>query len=168
MDFFLVLGLVILIPLAIAAVIGAPPVWIPKRAARLMIRESGLLPTEVGHDLGAGMGRLVAIGAKEFNFMIIGTEYVPVLRWIGKILLAFQRVPTERLRRGNFYTMSLADADVCFCFLMPKTLARLKEKFEKELKPGARVVSYAFPISGWIPEHSVKEDGIGTVYVYRR
>lgn len=157
-----------LVPLAIAAVIGAPPVWVPKRAARLMIRESHLSPTEKGCDLGAGIGRVIAVGVKEFHADMTGIEYVPALRWFGKLFLLAQGIEPYRLRRGNFYTESFTGGDVYFCFLMPKTLARLKEKFERELKPGTRVVSYAFPVPGWSPERSIKEEGIGRVYFYRR
>jgi hypothetical protein len=34
---------------------------------------------------------------------------------------------------------------------MPDKLKKLKDKFQKELKPGARIVSYIFPIEGIKP-----------------
>ncbi len=165
-NFFLALGLVILIPVAIASVIGAPPVWVPKRAARIMIREAGLKSGEVGYDLGAGIGRLVAIGRKEFDADVRGVEYVPILWWIGKLNLLIQKISPSFLEPGNFYKMDFKSTNVFFCFLMPKTLARLKSKWEREAKPGMRVVTYAMEIPGWTPIRTVKEEKLGRIYVY--
>lgn len=70
--------------------------------------------------------------------------------------------------RGDFLKKDLGDADVIFCYLMPKAMERLKKKFERELKPGARVISRAFPIHGWEPVevfHFSKRSP--KVYLYR-
>lgn len=166
-DFFLILGLVILIPIAVAAVIGAPPVWVPKKAAKIMIRESGLKPEEVGYDLGAGIGRVVAIGRREFGLNVVGVEYAPILRWIGKLNLLLQKISPRYLKRGNFYTMDFKNIDVFFCFLMPKALLRLRIKWEQEAKKGAHVITYAMEVPGWKPVQIIKEEGLGSVYVYK-
>jgi len=42
---------------------------------------------------------------------------------------------------------------------MPKIFPRLKEKLEKELKPGTRVISYVWPLPDWTPE--VIDEAVG-------
>ena len=46
--------------------------------------------------------------------------------------------------------------------------AKLKYKLEKELKPGTRVISYAFPIEGWQPKLISKPKPTEvTIYLYK-
>ena len=37
-------------------------------------------------------------------------------------------------------------------YLLPDTVNMLKDKLLAELKPGTRIVSHDYPLSGWIPE----------------
>ncbi|MEK7465148.1 MAG: hypothetical protein AAB631_00005 [Patescibacteria group bacterium] len=157
---------VLILPVAVAAVIGAPPVWTPLRAVRAMIKNTGMKPGDVAYDLGAGIGRFIVLGKKEFGLDIKGVEYAFVLCWIGKLNLLLQSISPKRLIRRNFYTMDFGNADIFFCFLMPRALARLKGKFEREAKLGARIVCYAFEIPGWKPSCVVKEKGIASIRVY--
>ena len=68
------------------------------------------------------------------------------------------------------FKLNLKNADVVFVFGMPKTLAKkFKEKVERECKPGARIISYVFPVEGWTPV--VKDrptDKDMTIYLYQR
>lgn len=158
--------LVFILPVAVAAVIGAPPVWTPRRAVRAMIKNSGIKQGDAAYDLGAGIGRFIVLGKKEFGLDIKGVEYVFVIRWIGKLNLLMNGISPKRLTRGNFYAMPFGGTDAFFCFLMPKALTRLKEKFEHEAKYGARIVCYAFEIPGWKPLRVVKEKGVAPIRIY--
>ena len=42
----------------------------------------------------------------------------------------------------------------------------LEPKLQKELKPGARVVSHQFPIPGWTPTERTTHDG-SEIFLYR-
>jgi len=53
--------------------------------------------------------------------------------------------------QGNLYEFPLSEADVVTLYLLTSVNEKLKPKLEKELKPGARVVSHDFEIPGWIP-----------------
>ena len=53
-------------------------------------------------------------------------------------------------------------------FLMPEAYAKLRPKFEKELKPGARVMSYVWPIPGWESEQVDAQEGRATIFLYKR
>ena len=55
------------------------------------------------------------------------------------------------MRCGNFYKTDIHDADVVFVYLTSTQTSRLAEKLERELRPGARVVSIAADFSVWQP-----------------
>jgi hypothetical protein len=66
----------------------------------------------------------------------------------------------------NFYNQDLSKADIFFCFLTPKAMLKLSAKFESELKPGTRIISYAFSIPGWSPEKIIFNNMPGKIYCY--
>jgi len=62
--FFIVF--ILIIPVAYASVVGAPFIFTPKKAIRIMIKEADIKDNEIVYDLGAGTGRLVVMAKKEF------------------------------------------------------------------------------------------------------
>lgn len=71
--------------------------------------------------------------------------------------------------RGDYLKENLSGADVIFCYLMPKAMEHLKEKFEGELKPGTRIFSRAFKIPDWTPRERLQfSKHSPPVYVYIR
>jgi hypothetical protein len=39
-------------------------------------------------------------------------------------------------------------------YLLPDTVNLLKDKFLTELKPGTRIISHDYPLTGWLPENT--------------
>ena len=68
-------------------------------------------------------------------------------------LFSFKRgreLGRAKIRHGNLLKMDLSQVDIAFIYGHPSTLqSKLKPKLENELKPGAKLISYEFPISGW-------------------
>lgn len=159
----------LLVPLAIAGVSFAP--WVPTwqvdvdRALRL----AQLKPGEVFYDLGCGDGKAVfaaaKLGAKATGIEIAWPLYL--FCFFKKIV---SRIPTAHFKLGNLFNLNVADADVVYIFGMPRTIQqKLRAKLERELKPGARVISYAFPIHGW--EAVTKDKPTPkqlSIYLYKR
>ncbi len=137
----------------IAGLIAAP--WVPTRGkdvARLLAL-AGLKPGEHLVDLGCGDGRLVVAAARDFGARATGYELsIPMI--IAARLAARSKgsAGSVRIEYGNFFKKDLRDADVVVCFLMPKAMEKLSEKFRRELKPGARIISYTFQLPGWQAE----------------
>jgi hypothetical protein len=52
---------------------------------------------------------------------------------------------------GNLHRFNFADADVVTVYLMQGTNQKLKDRLERNLRPGARVVSHLYSMSGWTP-----------------
>jgi len=59
-------------------------------------------------------------------------------------------------------------------YLLPDTVNLLKDKFIRELRPGTRILSHDYPLTGWIPEKYVQMDledkvqisGVTTTLIY--
>ena len=160
--------LTVMLPVAYASWIGAPLAVTPKNAVRRMIEAAELDDREVAYDPGAGTGRFILIARKEYQADVRGVELAPAIWLMGRVNLKLHGVEGGLLELGNFFKKDLREADVCFVFLMPKTLRTLRPKFERELKKGGRVVSYAFPVAGWKPKKVIKEAKMGAIYLYER
>lgn len=130
---------------------GAPYVPSSRRRVKKMIELADLKPGENVVDLGSGDGKILIEVARRGCYAI-GLEINPFLvwysRWRTKSLGLSDRV---KVFRKNFYTYPLHEADAIFVYLWPETVNKLVPKFLRELKPGTRVVSNAFTISGWTP-----------------
>jgi hypothetical protein len=56
---------------------------------------------------------------------------------------------------GDLFETSVSEATVVTLYLLPGLNVKLRPKLMKELRPGARIVSHAFGISGWEPDRSM-------------
>jgi SAM-dependent methyltransferase len=76
--------------------------------------------------------------------------------------------------RNDEPTFFLADAfhhdlssySVVYMFLMPETYKKMRDKLMRELAPGARVITYVWPIPDWTPSSVDHVDGSLDLYVY--
>ncbi len=165
--------IILLILLAVFATTGiaawsfAP--WVPmwKKDLVRVMRLADLQPGEVFYDLGCGDGRVVLEATRIDGVKAIGIELAMPLYAVCQLrrLLTHSRA---RFRYGNLFHQSLADADVIYVFGMPASLAdRLKKKIETECRPGTRIISYVFLITGWTPEsHDRPTETDNSLYRY--
>ncbi len=135
----------------------------PKEKAEEMLRAASLKPGEVLYDLGCGEGNILLVGAEEFGARCVGIEIDEKLAEIAR-----QRVEEKGLEErvtiicddifspkywahegdGN-KPYAVRNADVVAIYLNFRVHALLRPKLEKELKHGARVVSFEFYVLGW-------------------
>jgi hypothetical protein len=66
-------------------------------------------------------------------------------------LFRILRTTTTTSKLIQSFGWLLSEADVVTLYLSQGTNDGLKQKLEKELKPGARVVSHVFTFQGWRP-----------------
>jgi len=106
-------------------------------------------------DLGSGDGRIVIAAARRFGARGLGIELDEAL----------VRASQENARRagvadrasfvqGDVLTADFSRASVVTVYLLPELIARLQPRFLTDLKPGTRVVSHAFRMTGWRPDAS--------------
>lgn len=150
--------------LLVPAIHGLP--WVPTREARIRraLQMAGLQPGEVLYDLGSGDGRVLRLAASEFGARAVGIEVGPMQCLLSRLLTWLSRSGDRvQTRCGNFYKASFQDADVVFVYLTSGQTARLRPLLERQLRPGARVVSIAADFPGWRP---TEVDRVMLVFAY--
>ncbi|MFA5127094.1 MAG: SAM-dependent methyltransferase [Patescibacteria group bacterium] len=164
--FFLIFILAIAVTTTYALFSGIG--WVPTRQADIdrFLRLADVGSKEKVYDLGCGDGRLV-ISASKLGAEAIGLE-ISILLYIGAVLRKFFSGSKAKIKFGDFWRVDLRQADVVYLFLIPRVYSRLKNKLEKELKPGAKVVVLVWPIPGWQPSVVDKIIGRPTLYLYVR
>jgi hypothetical protein len=155
---FQILFAVLFFFLSIAFITGAPFVPSTTAVTKQMIHLAHITPGAICYDLGSGDGRLLFAAAQMGAGKVIGLEINPYLVLFTNIRILFSPYRSViSCRWQNFWSTPVRDADVCFVYLLPWKMDTLKNKLEKELKPGARVVSNSFVFPGWnIAEHDEK------------
>jgi ribosomal protein L11 methylase PrmA len=129
-------------------IFGAP--WTPTsaRSVKRVLDLADVRPSDTVYDLGSGDGRLVIEAAKR-QATAVGIE-IDLLRVLWS-RLAIKLAGLDRkasIRWENFFHEDLREATVVTLYLSEQTNKRLRPKLERELRPGARVVS-CYPIEGW-------------------
>ncbi len=141
--------------------IPVPYVPTPRRVARKMVELAELRGGETVYDLGAGDGRLLIEAKRKVpGVRAIGIEFVPTIWLLGKLCTWWSGEHVE-LRLGNALRANLRDADCIFLYLIPSLMKKMEKKFQEELRPGTRIVSYAFSLPGKTPVRKVPVPWLG-------
>ncbi|MGC8971597.1 MAG: SAM-dependent methyltransferase [bacterium] len=136
----------------------------PMESVKAMLRLANVNPNDILYDLGAGDGRIVTTAVKDFGATAIGYEIDPIRFLISWLRIIFSgSLGKAIVKYGNFYKVDLSSATVVTLFLRQHTNEKLREKLEKELAPGSRVVTYYWTVDKWRP---VKADRRLEVYLY--
>ena len=145
--------------------LGAP--WFPTSmgTVRKMLLMAGVNPGDILYDLGSGDGRIIVAAAKEFGARSVGIDVNPLwVLWTRLRIGALKMGDRVEVFWGDFFLMDLSEVDVVTLYLLQGTNDSLKQKLEKELKPGARVVSHIYTFKGWRP---LTADNESEIYFYR-
>jgi hypothetical protein len=123
----------------------------PQPMVEAMLSAAEVKPGEMVYDLGCGDGRMVITAARKFYARGMGFDLDVELIQAARAAAAAAGVRhTVTFRRANIFTVDLSPADVVTLYLLREMNARLLPQL-KQLKPGARVVSYEFDIPGLPP-----------------
>lgn len=164
----IILFIALVIPTIIALVSGAPFVPTPMHIGRKMLELGKVKKGENVVDIGCGDGRLVYMAANEMGAKATGYELSPIVYIIAKIRQLFW-LSKAKVKFGDFRMHDLSDVDCIVTYMLPDTLRKFIPKFEKELKSGTRIVSYAFNIGDWKPVHvepSSAEENRSKIWIY--
>ncbi len=128
----------------------APYVPTPPEVVARVIELAEIGPDDVVYDLGCGDGRLIIAAAKTRGCRGVGVELNEALLKECRANAAREGVDDlVRFVREDATKARLADATVVFLYLLPESLETLAPLFERDLRPGARIVSHDYKISGW-------------------
>lgn len=128
----------------------APFVPTPIPVVEKMLETAGVTPDDVVYDIGCGDGRMVITAAKKFGARGVGIDIDAAL--IEECRAGAREAGVEgrvRFVRMDGTKAHVREATVVALYLLPESLETLKPLFEKELRPGTRIVSHNYRIPGW-------------------
>jgi predicted RNA methylase len=165
-QFLLILILAIAVTTIYSLVrgIGWVPIW--RKDIDRFLRLADIKAGQVVYDLGCGDGVIVVAAAKK-GAKAIGLE-ISILPFVAAYIRKILTRSKAQIKFRDFWLVDLKDADVVYFFLIPRIYEQLKHKLEKELKPGAKVIAYVWPIEGWQATVVDKPEGRPAMYLYIR
>jgi hypothetical protein len=132
---------------------AGPYVPSPEAAVTQMLEYAHVGPNDFIIDLGSGDGRIVRTAAKRFGARGFGVEIKEDLVRKANADAKKEGI-ADRVKfiKQDLFKTDISQATVLTMYLLPDTVNMLREKLLKELKPGTRIVSHDYPLTGWIPE----------------
>lgn len=128
-----------------------------------------LVPMRPGqrfYDLGCGEGRVLIAARQKYGVDAIGYE-INVIAYLYARLNNWWQGAGAVIRFGNFMEADLSDADVIYCYQASGAIQQLRDKFNRELKPGTIVISNTYTIERWLtPRVVTLSHGIITRNIY--
>lgn len=141
------------------------PFFVPTRNKHVVyiVDYLAIKPAEKFADLGSGDGRLIlAIG--EAGGEAHGYEHNPFLVARSRSRIKKQGLEKSvHVHMNDFWGVDTSVFDGVVIYGIPYIMGRLEKKLQKELKPGARVVSYSFPFPTWEPTERNKQ-----IFLYKK
>jgi SAM-dependent methyltransferase len=154
---------------------AGPYVPSPQSVVSDMLKLAEVGPEDFVIDLGSGDGRIVRTAALIFGARGLGVEIKDELVRQSNADAAREGI-ADRVKfvKADLFKTDISQATVLTMYLLPDTVNLLKDKLLAELKPGTRVLSHDYPLSGWIPEKYVQMDledkvkisGVTTTLIY--
>ena len=137
-------------------------------AAMLKLAEVGR--NDVVYDLGCGDGRIVIAAARDFGARGVGVDLDPI-RIAEARAAAVKAGVADRVTfiEGDLFdpSLELGEATVVTLFLLQRLNEQLRPRLQRELKPGARVVSHAWTMGDRWPADATVQAGDSVVYLWR-
>jgi hypothetical protein len=173
------LALLLALPLAALAadktVDAGPYVPSPQSVVADMLKLAEVGPKDFLIDLGSGDGRIVRTAALVFGARGFGVEIKDELVRQANADAKREGI-ADRVKfiKADLFKTDISQATVLTMYLLPDTVNMLKDKLLTELKPGTKILSHDYGLSGWVPEKTVEMDlqekikisGVTTTLIY--
>lgn len=119
-------------------------------------------------DIGSGLGGLVLdLAERRAESDFSGIELAP-LPWLISWIRAWIGRRPCRFLRGDYNQLNFSHYDVVFAYLSPAAMTALWEKAHAEMRPGALLICYEFPIAGKKPDDIIQASDQGAeLYCWR-
>jgi SAM-dependent methyltransferase len=142
-----------LISLVFSSLSFAP--WVPSRRRDFgrIFKLADLKSGQIFYDLGCGDGQIVSYAGHNYKVKAVGLEISLPLYLVCQLRKIFNYQAEIHFKFKNLFKEDLSAADVVYFFGMPKTINnKLTAKLKRELKPGAKIISYSFSLFDWTPK----------------
>jgi protein-L-isoaspartate O-methyltransferase len=152
---------------------SAPYVTTPQDIVEKMLELAKVGPDDVVYDMGSGDGRIVITAAQKYGAHAVGIELLPDLYEQSRDRIKQLGLEDRaQIIHEDMFSVSIRNATVVTLYLLTSVNAMLRPMLEKQLRPGARIVSHDFQMPGWDPDKVVKvmsKDGVAAkLYLYVR
>ncbi|MBI4835838.1 MAG: N-6 DNA methylase [Candidatus Abawacabacteria bacterium] len=170
MPLLYALGAILLVITVYVLLIGAPFIPTPQPVVEHMVKVAKLKKGMTVMDPGCGDARMLVTACKMHpEVRGIGYELFFIAYILAKIRTWKFRNRIKIWFRNSDHA-DLSEVDVMFCYMLYKPLGRNADKYKRELKKGAKIISYAFEIPGWqwdekIPP--VPEKNFAAIFIYK-
>lgn len=166
LDLIIIILLLIVVALTLYAyILGTSPVPTPATVVPAIIAAAAINPGDKVYDLGCGDGRLV-FAATEAGAEATGLEISPLVFLWAYLRKIIKRSPGRILFR-DILTADISSAQIIFLYMYPTTNRLfLRKKFQRQLPPGAKIISLAFPVKG-LPLQKTVRAGRHHIFVYQ-
>ena len=154
---------------------AGPYVPSPQSVVADMLKLANVTSNDFVIDLGSGDGRIVLTAAKVFGARGFGVEIKDELVAMANEAAVKEGV-ADRVKfvKQDLFKTDISQATVLTMYLLPDTVNLLRDKLLKELRPGTRILSHDYPLTGWIPEtyrhmdlaEKVPISGVTTTIIY--
>jgi cyclopropane fatty-acyl-phospholipid synthase-like methyltransferase len=134
--------------------------------ADAMLRLANTTAADVVYDLGSGDGRIVIAAAKKYGARGVGIEIDPeLIKDAAKNAAKAGLADKVTFRQEDLFKADLSDATVVTLYLSNSINMRLRTILQRQLKPGARIVSHRFLMGDWKPEAERRLEGT-SIYLW--
>jgi cyclopropane fatty-acyl-phospholipid synthase-like methyltransferase len=134
----------------------------PQNVVEAMLRLAKVTVADLVYDLGSGDGRIPITAAVKHGAFGVGVDLDPDRVREGDENARRAGV-SDRVRfwRQDAFDTEVHDATVVTLFLLPWMNMRLMPRLQRELRPGARIVSHHFLMGEeWPPDAAEDIDGL--------
>jgi hypothetical protein len=154
---------------------AGPYVPSPTSVVSDMLTLAHVGPKDFVIDLGSGDGRIVLTAAKVFGARGFGVDINEKLVKEANEAARLQGVADRAsFTIQDLFKTDISKATVLTMYLLPNTVNMLKDKLLAELRPGTRIISHDYPLTGWVPEDTKQFDledkiaitGVTTTIIY--
>ena len=152
----------------------APFLPTPMCVVEKMLELAEVDGNDIVYDLGCGDGRIVIAAAEKYGAHGVGLDIFS--QWVKKSQSNARKAGVDSLvefRLEDATKADIAEATVVTLYLLPESNDLLRPMLEKQLKPGACVVTHNYHMPGWgdkeVCVESIKDE-FGkehTIFVYR-
>jgi SAM-dependent methyltransferase len=173
-DFFFNLGILVVLSIIfllwttlITFLFKTKVPYVPskKNIIEKVLQEFPLQNGQLIYDLGCGDGRFLMAAEKKYQTIGKGFELAPLPYLIAQFKKFFHRSKNQFLLK-DFYNHSLSDGKFIYCYLYPKLIDKVYQKFIQETSPGSILVSNTFPIKNVSPLKIISLSS-QKIYVYQ-
>jgi hypothetical protein len=125
----------------------------PQEVVDRMLALAAIKKGDVIYDLGSGDARVLIRAAKKYGIRGVGFELDP-----GLVKLARENVRNAgveklvEIREQDFLGADLSPASVVTVYLSYDGNLAIREQLRRQLRAGARIVSYTFDMGDWPPK----------------